>query len=86
MSLKVVESLAGDKEPSASGFRMPAEWAPHACTWMGWPHRSEYWLGPLEETQAAYARVANTIAKYEPVCMLVAPEAIPSAIPAPIFC
>ncbi len=79
MPLHVIEPLGDDPAPAAHGFRMPAEWEPHACTWMGWPHRPEYWLGPLEDTQKAYAQVANTIAKYEPVRMLTAPVAMESA-------
>ena len=26
--------------PAALGYRMPAEWEPHAATWLAWPHRS----------------------------------------------
>ena len=24
--------------PAALGYRMPAEWEPHAATWLAWPH------------------------------------------------
>jgi agmatine deiminase len=24
-------------------YRMPAEWAPHAATWIAWPHNPEDW-------------------------------------------
>ncbi len=24
--------------PAALGYRMPAEWEPHAATWIAWPH------------------------------------------------
>jgi agmatine deiminase len=28
-----------DKTPAALGYRMPAEWEPHAATWLSWPRR-----------------------------------------------
>ena len=28
------------KTPAALGFRLPAEWEPHAATWLSWPHRN----------------------------------------------
>jgi agmatine deiminase len=27
------------KKPAALGYRMPAEWEPHAATWLSWPRR-----------------------------------------------
>src|SRR3982751_2944164 len=32
-----MSSLA--KTPAALGYRMPAEWEPHAATWLSWPRR-----------------------------------------------
>ncbi|MEX0923472.1 MAG: agmatine deiminase family protein [Rhodovibrionaceae bacterium] len=54
-------------------FRMPAEWAPHAKTWMAWPCRAEVWGERLAETQQAYSEIARAIARFEPVSMLVPP-------------
>lgn len=53
---------------------MPAEWHSHQRCWMAWPCHQETWqkIG-LERARKAYALVANSIAKYEPVCMLVNP-------------
>jgi len=56
--------------PVDAGFYMPAEWAPHSCTWMAWPGREGLWSNDLA-TRQAYANVANTIARFEPVKMLV---------------
>ena len=58
---------------------MPAEWEPHLRCWMAWPHREDLWGESLPETQAAYARVARTIACFEPVTMIAAPEAVHEA-------
>lgn len=54
--------------------RWPAEWEPHRATWMTWPCRSEIWTNGLEKAQLAFAEVANAIAEYEPLKMLVNPE------------
>jgi len=55
--------------PVDAGFYMPAEWAPHSCTWMAWPSRNGLWSNDVA-TRQAYANVANTIARFEPVKML----------------
>lgn len=54
--------------------RWPAEWETHQATWMAWPCRTEIWTNGLEKAQLAFAEVANTIADYEPLYMLVKPE------------
>ncbi len=56
--------------PADCGFHMPFEGAPHARTWMAWPSRSELWNGRDAEAKAAYAAVAGTIARFEPLVML----------------
>lgn len=62
------------KTPKQAGFRMPAEWYPHAGCWMAWPCHEDSWaLIGFERARIAYARVAKTIAQFEPVTMLVNP-------------
>ncbi|MBI1383469.1 MAG: agmatine deiminase family protein [Rhizobiales bacterium] len=53
---------------------MPAEWAPHAATWMIWPCREEVWGDRLAETKRGYAAVAHAIARFEPVRMIAPPR------------
>lgn len=53
--------------PAADGFRMPAEWAPHAGCWMGWPERPDTWRHGATAAQAAFAAVATAIGACEPV-------------------
>src|SRR6516225_7155559 len=60
--------LAPDEARSAG--RMPAEWAPHERTLMGWPCRVELWGPMLARAREDYAAVANAIAAFEPVTML----------------
>ena len=54
-------------------FRMPAEWAPHERTLMAWPARGEMWEEHFEQAKAVHAEVANAIAAFEPVLMVVHP-------------
>jgi agmatine deiminase len=58
-----------DSTPAADGFRMPAEFEPHAGCWMAWPERTDNWRLGAEPAQEAYAAVASAIAASEPVTM-----------------
>jgi agmatine deiminase len=60
-----------DTTPAADGFRMPAEWEPHAGCWMAWPERPDNWRLAAEPAQEAFAAVAGAIAASEPVTMAV---------------
>lgn len=60
-----------DSTPAADGFRMPAEFEPHAGCWMVWPERTDNWRLGAEPAQRAYAEVATAIAASEPVTMAV---------------
>jgi agmatine deiminase len=53
--------------PHSATHRLPAEWEPHAATWLAWPHRRQTFLGPFEAIPHVYQKLAETIAKYEPV-------------------
>ncbi len=53
--------------PRRDGFRMPAEWEPHAGTWMIWPERPDNWRLGAWPAQEAFAAVATAIAASEPV-------------------
>jgi agmatine deiminase len=65
--------------PAELGFAMPAEWTPHERTWMAWPTEG-YTLGEdPTEAYRAWSQVANTIVRYEPVTMIVDPDARASA-------
>ncbi len=53
---------------------MPAEWEPHARTWMAFPPPNATFGAEgspsLEAARSAWARVASTIARYEPVTLV----------------
>jgi agmatine deiminase len=57
--------------PREDGFRMPAEWEPHAGCYLIWPERPDNWRLGGKPAQAAFARVAEAIATAEPVTVLV---------------
>ncbi|ABZ84877.1 agmatine deiminase. putative [Heliomicrobium modesticaldum Ice1] len=65
--------------PQASGFAMPPEWAPHQRTFIVWPIDDTTWPDELDEVRQAYARVAQAIARFEPVTMVVLPELVEEA-------
>ena len=53
--------------PARHGFRMPGEFERHAGCWMLWPERPDNWRLGAKPAQAAFATVAATIARFEPV-------------------
>ena len=64
---------------AAAHWRMPAEWVPHERTWMAWPS-SGYTLGESEaaadEARATWADVALAVSRFEPVTLVVDPDAV----------
>jgi agmatine deiminase len=57
--------------PLADGFHMPAEWAPHAATWLAWPSHSDLWQEQLAPARAAFGRLVASIAEGEMAEVLV---------------
>ncbi|HXM37669.1 MAG TPA: agmatine deiminase family protein [Gemmatimonadales bacterium] len=55
----------------ADGFRMPAEWEPHAATWLGWPHNASDWPGKFPPIPWAYGEIVRKLAPGERVRILV---------------
>ncbi len=60
--------------PAALGYRMPAEWEPHAATWLAWPHNREDWPGKFAPIPWVYAEIVRNVAESEPVKLLVQGE------------
>ena len=50
---------------------MPAEWEPHAATWLAWPHNVETWPDNLDEVQAIYLRLITILQRHETVYLFV---------------
>src|ERR1700685_195834 len=57
--------------PASLGYRMPAEWAPHAATWLAWPHYHGDWPGKFEPIPWVYAEIIRNLARHEQVELLV---------------
>ena len=57
---------------------MPAEWEPHERCLMAWPTRASLWHD-MDEALLQYAGVANAIAAFEPLLMVVNPGAAADA-------
>ncbi len=53
------------------GLRMPAEWSPHAATWLAWPHYRGDWPGKFDPIPWVYAEIIRTLAKHERVELIV---------------
>ena len=53
--------------PLATGYRLPAEWEPHAATWIAWPHRRQTFLGDFAAIPPAFVRLVRLLASHEPV-------------------
>ena len=68
-SLEESMSLTFDSTPRADGFSMPAEFAPHAGTWMLWPQRPDNWRMGGKPAQKAFAAIASAIVQFEPLTM-----------------
>ena len=56
--------------------RMPAEWEPHAATWIAWPHHEPDWPGKLEAIPWVYAEIVRALAPSEMVHVLCQDAAI----------
>ncbi len=59
-------------------FRQPAEWAPHACVWIGFPSHAELWeedLTPAQVEVAAFARIVHADGTGEEVRLVAADPA-----------
>ena len=57
--------------PTGQGFRMPAEWEPHAATWLAWPHKEASWPGNFGPIPAVWAEMVRALAPHERVNILV---------------
>ena len=62
--------------PRTQGCRWPAEWEPHAATWIAWPHRVRTWPDHFEPIPECFALIVKTLAQFEQVHVLAGREAV----------
>ena len=51
--------------------RMPAEWEPHAATWIAWPHNPADWPSKFQPIPWVYAEIVRHLSRVEDVHILV---------------
>ena len=59
------------QSPDVGRLRMPAEWEPHAATWLAWPHYRDDWPGKFEPIPWVYAEIVRNLARHERVDLIV---------------
>ncbi len=52
-------------------LRMPAEWDPHAATWIAWPWSEADFVGDVRAAEDAYVEIVRALAPHEPIRVLV---------------
>jgi len=50
---------------------MPAEWEPHAATWIAWPHNQSDWPGRFAPIRWVYGEIVRKLSQVEVVRILV---------------
>jgi agmatine deiminase len=58
-------------KPAPTTLRMPAEWEPHASTWLAWPHYRGDWPGKFEPIPWVYAEIIRHLGRHERVDLIV---------------
>lgn len=59
-----------EKRPASLGYRMPAEWEPHAATWLSWPRREGIsFPGAFDRVLPTLRRMVEALLESEPVCI-----------------
>src|SRR5437870_7079579 len=53
--------------PKQLGYYFPAEFAPHAATWLSWPHKEASWPGKIHTIYPYYCQFIKELAKSEKV-------------------
>ncbi len=53
---------------------MPAEWEPHAATWVAWPHAETTWPGCLADAEREFETLVRALARSERVELLAQTE------------
>ena len=57
-------------QPADSGYTLPAEWEPHAATWLTWPHNTRDWPGKFGVIPWIYGEMIRKISAGEEVHLI----------------
>jgi len=66
-----IMAKSDEQTPAVLAFSMPAEFEPHAATWLAWPHHPTDWPGKLDTIRWVYTEIVRKIAPGETVRLLV---------------
>jgi agmatine deiminase len=59
------------RKTGSAALRMPAEWEPHAATWLAWPHNQSDWPGKFEPVPHVYVEIVRHLCRHEHVHVVV---------------
>src|ERR1051326_8281552 len=65
------KSSGPNPTPRSLGYRMPAEWEPHAATWLAWPHNRSDWPGKFDAIPWLFADIIRHLSRVEDVNLIV---------------
>jgi agmatine deiminase len=70
---KPVRAARAGAEPTpfVQGYRMPAEWEPHAATWLAWPHEATDWPGKFALIPWVFVELTRVLVRSERVRLIV---------------
>ncbi|HTC47869.1 MAG TPA: agmatine deiminase family protein [Candidatus Aquilonibacter sp.] len=71
MPCSISSQSISDAEPVTFSYRMPAEWEPHAATWLAWPHYHGDWPGKFEPVPWVCTEIIRNLARHERVELIV---------------
>src|SRR5437764_3396333 len=64
------KSSAVTATPGSLGYRMPAEWEPHAATWLSWPRREGIsFPDAFDRVMPTFRAMVAALVESEPVCI-----------------
>src|SRR5262249_41996697 len=61
---------AEEPTPRSLGYRMPAEWEPHAATWLAWPHNRSDWPGKFSAIPWVFADIIRHLTRVRKVNLI----------------
>src|SRR3981189_3000522 len=67
---RVKPPRAQSSTPFQLGYWIPAEWEPHAATWLAWPHEKTDWPGKFAPIPWVYADIVRHLSQVERVRIL----------------
>ena len=71
VSFETMAKSNTNSTPNDLNFRMPAEWAAHEGTFLGWPHELTDWPGKFAPIPWAFAEIVRQLARVEKAFLLV---------------